>query len=216
MTPLRAFNETLLFYCPKFSSRESAVLRAAYDALLAGAPVSLTDLSQLVGMSLQALDDHLARWPGLAQFDEDGRIDGYLGLSLRSTPHAIVVNGQTLHTWCVWDGLFIPRVIGREARLTSSCPLSNEAIAVGVAPHGLVEVHPASVVMSFVTARAASGNCVGVCCPDVHFLQSAEAGAEWQVRNPMGSVLSIEEAWDLAKSFVDTRLLAADVVAPPA
>lgn len=214
MTPLRAFNETLLFYCPRFTSQESAVLRAAYEALLAGAPVSVTDLSQQVGMSLQALDDHLARWPGLAQFDEDGRIDGYLGLSRRTTPHAIHVNGLTLHTWCVWDGLFIPRVIGQEVRLTSACPLSGEAIAVRVAPYGLVEVHPASVVMSFVTARAASGNCVGVCCPDVHFLRSAETGAQWQEVNPKGSVLTMQEAWDLAQSFVDARLVPADLAAP--
>lgn len=76
----------------------------------------------------------LAGRPGVARFTADGQLDGYLGLSRRPTAHAFVVHDRTLFVWCVWDGLFLPRVIGRAARLTSHCPVTGHPITLLVDP----------------------------------------------------------------------------------
>ena len=121
---LRTFNEGLLSSSSPFTAEESSVARAAYAALLSDAPVSLADLARRADLAVGTVERVLAARPGVARFAADGQLEGYLGLSRRPTPHRFVVRDETLFVWCVWDGLFLPRVLGRTARLTSHCPVT--------------------------------------------------------------------------------------------
>ena len=213
VTPsLRTFNESLLSSSSPFTAEESSVARAAYAALLADTPVSLNDLARRANLAVGTVERVLAGRPGVARFAADGQLEGYLGLSRRSTPYRFVVHDRPLFVWCVWDGLFLPRVLGRTARLTSQCPVTGHPITLFVGPDGVRDVDPASAVMSFVASSGPAGNGVGVCCPYIHFLESPDAGKQWQKGHPTGCVLTIEQAWALARSFVDTKLLASDAV----
>lgn len=213
LTPsLRTFNESLLSSSTPFTAEESSITRAAYAALLAGTPISLADLARRANLSVGAVERVLAGRPGVARFSADGQLEGYLGLSRRPTAHAFVVQHRTLFVWCVWDGLFLPRVIGRTARLTSRCPVTGHPIALFVGPDGVLDVDPGSAVMSFVASSGPAGNGAGACCRYIHFLESPVAGKQWQAGHPTGCVLTIDQAWSLARSFVDTKLLASDAV----
>jgi alkylmercury lyase len=213
VTPsLRTFNESLLSSAIPFTADESSIARAAYAALLADTPVSPADLASRVNLPVGTVERVLADRPGVARLTADGQLEGYLGLSRRPTPHRFVVHDQTLFVWCVWDGLFLPRVLGRTARLTSRCPVTGHPIALFVGPDGVLDVDPASAVMSFVASSGPAGNGAGACCPYIHFLESPAAGKQWQSGHPTGCVLTIDHAWSLARSFVDTKLLAADAV----
>lgn len=208
MTPsLRTFNEGLLYSCPELRADEAAVVRAAYDALLDGEPIGLETLATRAGVALTTLEEIIERRPGLARVGSDGRVHGCLGLSVEPTRHTLEIAGRSVWVWCVWDGLFIPRVLGAAARLTSTCPVSGAPIALAVEPVGVTDVNPPTAVMSFLASKGPAGNGFGACCPLIHLLQSEQAGARWHAAHPTGCVLSIPQAWELAQTFVDTKLL---------
>jgi alkylmercury lyase len=209
---LRTFNEGLLSSSSPFTAEESSIARTAYAALLGDTPGSVADLARRANLAVGTVERVLAGRPGVAHFAADGQLEGYLGLSRRATPHRFVMYDHNLFVWCVWDGLFLPRVLGRTARLTSRCPITGHPIALLVGPDGVSEVDPAAAVMSFVASSGPAGNGVGVCCPYVHFLESPAAGKQWQAGHPTGCVLTIDQASALARSFVDTNRLASDAV----
>ena len=49
------------------------------------------------------------------------------------------VDGHTLSTWCAWDTLFIPEILGCSARVTSADPENGETVHLVVTP-GRIEV----------------------------------------------------------------------------
>jgi alkylmercury lyase len=215
VTPsLRTFNEGLLSSSPAFTAEESSVARAAYAALLCDTPVFLADLVRRAKLPLGTVHRAIAGRPGAARFAASGELVGYLGLSRQPTAHQFVVHDRTLFTWCAWDALFLPRVIGHTARVASHCPVTGRAIALLVGPDGVLEVDPASAVMSFVASSGPAGNGAGACCPYIYFLDSPVEAKQWQAGHPTGCVLPIDEASALARSFVDTKLLASDAVEP--
>jgi alkylmercury lyase len=203
---LRTFNEALLHSCAELRADEAAAVHAAYVALLEGEPIPLDNLAARAGFARGTLDQIIQQRPGLMRFRADGRVQGCLGLSLEPTRHALEIERRLLWVWCVWDGLFIPRVLGASARLTSTCPVTAAAIALAVEPDGVTDVCPPTAVMSFVASNGPAGNGIGACCPFIHLLESEQAGARWHGAHPTGCVLSIPEAWDLARTFVDTKL----------
>jgi alkylmercury lyase len=203
---LRSFNERLLFSCPELDADEVLILRAAYDGLLEGDPFTPGALAVRANLSSHTVNAIIARRPGVARYASDERIHGYLGLSLEPTPHAIEIGDRKLWVWCAWDGLFIPRILGATARLTSTCPITGHPVMLVVSADGILEASPITAVMSFLGSLGPAGNGVGACCPFIHFLQSDKAGAHWQSSHPSGCVLNLEQAWQLAQTFVDARL----------
>lgn len=90
-------------------------MRTGQRALAGGEPISVRRLGEIAQLSAERIADALERRPGLARFDEEGRIVGMPGLSVLRTPHRFEVSGRHLYTWCAWDALFISRVIGTRA-----------------------------------------------------------------------------------------------------
>ena len=216
MSPSRqSFNETLLFQSPRFEVEEATILRAAYGALAEGKRVSAADLARRADVPVEAITRYFARWPSGVIMGADGRIDGCFGLSVTPTPHLFEIGRRRLYTWCAWDGLFIPRVVGKTARLSSACPVSGEAIVLLVAPNGVLDADPDTAVMSFLASFDPAGNGTGACCRYIHFFASAEATRRWQAGHPTGCVLTMQQAWSLARTFVDTKVLAAGTAASP-
>jgi len=149
-------------------------------------------------------------------YDDDGRIVGYWGLALTEMAHRFIVNGQTLYTWCAWDSLFIPQILGKPARVESTCPVTGDKIRLTVAPDGVKELDPASAVMSFVRPEAGQirENVILNFCHFVHFFSSAEAGSQWILEHKGNFILSIDEAYYLAQKKNEVQYK--DVLETPA
>lgn len=69
--------------------------------------------------------------------DDEGRIEGIAGLTLRPTRHRMTYDGTTTHTWCAFDSVGIPAAMGVDATATTDCgycgaPLTVEIRAGGV------------------------------------------------------------------------------------
>lgn len=213
---LRDLAKGVLHSCPPLTQDDQRLIRAGQCALIYGLPLSVERLGRLAGLPADATATALERLPGLARLDGEGRIVGLLGLSVQPTPHRFDAGGRLVYTWCAWDALFIPRVIGRHARVASRCPITSALLRLVVAPDGVLEASPPDIAVSFLLGcePGADQGIVGACCPHIHFLSTAAAGDRWLSGHPAGLVLTLVEAWQLGRLFVDEVLFSAIAEVP--
>jgi alkylmercury lyase len=202
--PLQSAVAATIRSSQSFVDEERAIIRAAYPLLARGHPVFVEELSAYAGVALGSVTRTLERHPGLAHLDLAGRIEGFLGLSLKPTSHRLEIGGRSLYAWCAWDALFIPRLVGVNARVTSTCPISGVEIALTATPDGIQDVRPDATAMSFSSSGCEDdpGGVIGAACHEIHFLASREAAERWIDTHPHAQTLALREAWQLAWLFV--------------
>jgi len=174
---------------------------ALYRLLAAGCPVDPQRLAAAVGIPVQRIGEMLDGWPGVYR-DDGGGVVGYWGLGLAEMDHRFeVVGGCELFTWCAWDTLFIPEILGKAARVRSACPVSGLEIRLMVTPTGIEGVEPAGTSVSFLRPEDGkiSEDVIGNFCRYVHFFCSEEAGLEWSAEYDGTFVLSLQEAYHIGK-----------------
>jgi len=175
------------FPCLTGEEREQAI--ALYRELARGEPV-------------RAAPGALDRWPGVFR-DHDGDVVAFCGLSLREMPHRFEVDGRTLYTWCAWDPLFIAPILGRPARVTTRCPVTGQTITFDATPDGPRQLSPASAVMSFILPSAQLGaDVIQRFCHFVWLFADEGAGRQWVSEHPHTFLLSMDEAYELARRRV--------------
>ncbi len=185
---------------PKLSKREQAVSLALYRLLARGQPLPTAALAEETGLSSGKVQDIIEKWRGV-YVDPDGALVGYWGLALSPMKHRFRVNEQDLYTWCAWDALFIPPILGIEADVTSECPVSGRAIKLRVTPTGVASAQPSSTVLSFLTPERAriEDDVIQNFCHYVHFFASGTDGAQWVARNPGTFLMSLADACELGR-----------------
>ena len=183
--------------------------------LAAGKPVSAEQAAKEADLPLeqvQATFSHFADRGG--EFDEDGNLVG-AALTLNPTPHQLIINGRRLYAWCSLDTLFLPGLIGKTAEVQSNDPITAEVIRLTVTPEWVAEYHPSSTVLS-VTVPGISCRTDGSCgpetgpqseaCSQMRFFASRESAEVWLKDRPGIAVLTVDEAWQLAKAnWIDRR-----------
>src|SRR5438876_8002905 len=127
-----------------------------YRQLARGEPVLRLSLAEALDVPTHDVDELLGHpnLKSLTYSDNDGRIIGFGGLAVREMPHRFKVDGRTLYTWCAWDSLFIPVILGLEAEVESPAPGSAAHVCLRVAPDRVKDVQPGSAVMSFLLPTA--------------------------------------------------------------
>ena len=105
-----------------------------------------------------------------------------------------------IYTWCAWDTLFLPAMLGKTATIEASCEATDEAIRLTVAPERVNHVDPSSAVISMVAPKQTRSGLTsaeeiqGAFCHNVHFFRSADTAAEWISGNPRDlEILSVEQ-----------------------
>ena len=176
-----------------FPGCEDAPLALALQReLAAGEPVAASTLGERAGTVL-------VRWPNV-NYDDDGRVVAFSGLSLRPTAHRFTVGGRQLYTWCAWDTLFLPAMLGQPADVQSTCPVSGNAVRLSVDPNGVRQADPQPLWVSFPPAATTStADITGTFCCHVHFLATPAAAEHWLNRHPDGTVLDIDDAYELGR-----------------
>jgi alkylmercury lyase len=69
---------------------------------------------------------------GRAEVDDDGRIVGIHGLTLKETRHHFLHAGRLHRTWCAFDAIGIPAALAIDAQALSSCPSCGEVLHVPI------------------------------------------------------------------------------------
>jgi alkylmercury lyase len=139
-------------------------------------------------------------WPKAFR-EGHGRVVAFGGLSLTKTTHRFEVGGRQLYTWCAWDTLFLPELLGRAARVISECPTSRKPVELTVTPAGVERVAPAGAVLSM---RAPSDCCddddlIARFCRHVHFFASRQAAEQWLTGRDDAFVLTIDQGFELGR-----------------
>jgi alkylmercury lyase len=187
-----------------------------YRQLAEGRPVAPSRLAQALGVATGDVAE-LLQGPNLKSLtyaDQEGRIVGFGGLAVQEMPHRFVVDGRTLYTWCAWDSLFIPGILGRTADVSSPAPESGKRIRLTVAPDGVEAVEPQSTVMSFLlpsaeTFQADALKAIASFCHFIFFFPTSEAAAAWTSSRPDTSVMSLADAFELGRRMIAARYGAA-------
>ena len=186
---------------PDFDGPKRNVALATYLRLAEGSPASVTDIAQRAGEGAEFVESVLASWPGVYR-NEDGYVVGFWGLTIEELvpTHSLEVRGHQLYTWCAWDTLFLPGLLGAEARVESACPITGETISLVVDPDRVAATsHPNAVLSFLVPERGFDADIIQSFCHFVHFFSSPGDGERWTAEHPGTFLLSLEEAFELGR-----------------
>ena len=173
--------------------------------LAEGRPVPMTEVEKLVS-DLEAAEEAVVFIKQMTEKDDGGNVVGLIGLSLNDHPHDFEVDGQDLHTWCAWDTLFLPALLGQTAHIVSKDPATGQEVRLKVTPDGVERAQPKDVLVSVVVPGEELGSSVtaeqiqAVFCNFVHFFTTADAAAAWFSERDMPvSFLTLDEAVKLGR-----------------
>jgi alkylmercury lyase len=195
--------QTVLDAHPKLEALGRRLSLELYRKLIEGEPVPRGVLARQLDVPLDAVDGILDGWPGVFS-DSERRVVGYWGLSLPSAysgSHRLTIDDRCFSAWCAWDTLFLPELIGRTARVESTSPASRAPVRLTVSPERVEGVEPREASMSFLVPDppGVQKDVVASFCHFIHFFPSREAGEGWAARRPGTFVLSIDDAYALAR-----------------
>lgn len=184
---------------PHLDAAGERIARTLYQLLARGQPVAPQALADAAGADPETIAATLGGWHGIHR-DASGAVTGFWGLTLDATPHRLEVAGRTLHAWCAWDTLFLPSLLETTAEVASLCPATGTEVRLVVTPSGMRAASPETV-MSFVTPERAriQEDVVRHFCRFVRFFASAHDAGGWLERHPGTFVVSLPEAWQLAR-----------------
>ena len=145
------------------------------------------------------MKEFLSNWRDF--FYEEEKIIGFGGFTPRPFgSHLLKFEGRTEYAWCAWDTLFIPEIIGKTVEVESVDPETGAAVRMTVGPEEVKNVSPGATVMSIVEpTEDMTSDVVAKFCHYVHFFASAESGEKWVAKNPGTLLISLKDAFDLAK-----------------
>jgi alkylmercury lyase len=172
---------------------------ALLDELAKGQAVTVARLARAVDRRGTDVGAALDRWPNVHR-DWQGRVVAFGGLSLTPTQHRFQLACRTLYTWCAWDTLFLPALLGQEARVESVCPVTGTAARLTVGPDGVQNAEPASLQVSFpASASTVTSDITASFCGHVHFLAGQEPADAWLAESEGGLTLSLDDAVELGR-----------------
>jgi alkylmercury lyase len=196
----------------RFSLEERRAAVVLYRELAKGEPVDVAQFSRALDVSPAAARALLERGSikGFVYADERNRVLGFGGLAAVPMHHRFEVDGRSLWTWCAWDSLFIPEILGQTARVTSADPETGEVVRIVVTPHRIESVDPASAVISFPlpdadTFGTSAANVMAKFCHFVFFFSSRASGERWGAKHPRTFLCSLGDAFALAKRLNATN-----------
>lgn len=184
---------------PAFDVVSGRVAVTLYRELAKGAPVPLAHLAALLDVPQETVASALSA--STVFYDGGGAVTGFRGLALAEvSPHRLRVDGVTVYTWCAWDSLFIPGILGRTADVVSRDPVSGAEIVLRITPDRVEGVDPVGTVLSFLApARRLDRDVIRNFCHFIHFFGSAENGRMWTAAHPGTFLLSVEDAFALGR-----------------
>ncbi len=169
-----------------------------------GKPVAKTRLSAMLQISQQELARRLAFLPD-TELDEQGNIVGQ-AVTLVPTSHRVQIRGTSLYAWCAFDTVEYPPALDAEARVSSTCPLTGQAITFVVTPDGEIrELTPAGSVMSLLLPQQRRDSARSIFCIQSLFFSSEQAASRYLSTHPQVVLLSVAEAAHLGRLVAQQR-----------
>ena len=184
----------------------NAALRNGINLLANGRPVTPEAFAAVMGIAIEEARSYIDIARSMGVEVEDGAVVGAV-LTLRPTPYRFRVRGNDLYTWCGFDALFLPIMLGEPAQVASTCPVTGTPIRLTVQADGTVsDVTPGTVVVGIVGQQiTASCSVVGpdsAICNQMPFFVSREAGERWLADHPGVAIVDLNDARSIARAYV--------------
>ena len=193
-----ALAELLPFCVEQLEPAEQRTQVALFRLLAQGAPFPVEVLAVATGKPEPDIRRSLARWHGVQTRDD--AVVAFQGLSLAETPHRLWVDGCGLYTWCAWDTLFIPELLGRCVEVESTCPTTGQPVSLRVEDGGPRDVFPAETVLPFrPEGRMFVDGVQESFGRFVHFFSSAPAAEPWAAAHPGTVVISLQDGFEIGR-----------------
>ena len=131
-------------------------------------------------------------------------IDGTIHLA--PGPHQIQLDGEEPFTMagCALDTLVFLLLIGRTARVISTCPVTGTRVSLTVTPQGILDLNPQAVVSLRLPDETTSAcNTRETICAYGHFFVDRESASAWPGLHPEAVLLSVEDAAHLAREIAN-------------
>ena len=169
-----------------------------------GKPIEQVTLAASLHVSQGDLEQRLLHLPD-TEFDRQGNVVGW-GVTLVPTRHRFEMDGKPLYTWCAFDTLLFPPSLRAEARVQSTCPVTDHPITFVATPEGTIKnLAPASSVMSLIIPAERSECVRATFCERSLFFESEQVASTWFTTHPEAVLLSIEEAAVVGKRVAASR-----------
>jgi alkylmercury lyase len=184
---------------PPLTEREQHLAISLYRLLAEAEPVEAGVLADRAEVAREEVDRALSEWGGIFT-DDEGRVIGFLGLSIRPMPHRLTVAGRTLYAWCAYDTLFLPELLGTSAEIESQCPTTGERITLTVKGTLVTNPQPAETVLSYVHKdEPLDQHVISSFCHYIHFFANPDAAAEWTAQREGTFMISLAEGSEIAR-----------------
>jgi alkylmercury lyase len=197
---LQDLTAALMDAFPEMDDVKRRVALATYRQLARGKPVPLREIGNAAHVDEDDVGRILTQWVGVYR-DGKANVIGFWGLAIPEMKHRFEVDGVRLYTWCAWDTLFLPALLGRTARVESACGTSGELLRLTVSPAGVESADPPSPVLSFLDPIVSrfQHDIIQNFCHYIHFFRSRAACESWIAKNPGTFLLTLDEAVELAR-----------------
>lgn len=185
---------------PQLIYQEKKLSLSLYRLLANGLPVPVGKLAEASGIDDAEISKTLSSWAGV-QFDDNGNVIGFWGLTVKPMQHQLILEDKTLYTWCAWDGLFIPELLGKPATLITQCPISKTRLSVFVDDKANFETPTPEIIMSFLEPRQAmfDEDIIGQFCHYIYLFQDRKTARQWTASNPNTVLLDLTQAMELGR-----------------
>ena len=189
----------LIAAAPPLTEQEQHIAISLYRLLAEGQPVEVAALAECADMRLEEVDRALAEWDGIFT-DDQGRVIGFLGLSIHPMPHRLTVYGRAVYAWCAWDTLFLPELLGARAEVESICPTTGERITLTVEGTEVTSPQPADTVLSYLHKdEPLDHDVINSFCRYIHFFANPAAADEWTAQHEGTFTLSLARGSEIAR-----------------
>lgn len=175
---------------PKRSLEQQRIAVKIYCDLAKGKPV----------LTSPEVEEAIHELPGV-QRDDDGNIVGFLGLAINyKSNHLLRVENVNLNTWCAWDALFVPGIIGKSAYVELKCPVTKTITSLRLSKSGLSEISNNEAVISFIIPKELGENTITNFCHYIFGFKNQETFESWKRDGRENCFsFSLEEAYELGK-----------------
>lgn len=179
------------------ANQEGFLLLIRLLQLLAeGNPVSLEQLATATHRTRSEIEAFLQSTDLVVDHDES--------IELAPEPHVVHLEKKTLTGACALDTLVYPVLLGRSARVVSTCPATGKEIRLTVTAEGRTQdLDPIASVVSLRLPGPETNIC-NVCetiCHYGHFFVDREHASAWPDLHPEAVLLSVEDAANLAREI---------------
>ncbi len=196
---------------PDFGPDKSRLLIKVWRTLVNGNPVTKEQIEQIAGELGSPVDPVHEFLSQVTERDGGDNIVGLMGLSLNEDwSHRFNVDGVSLRTWCAWDTLFLPGMVGKTVVVESESPVSGETVRLVVSPEKVESSTPPGAVVSIATIDPAIQDVSSVeaiwsnFCHQVFFFPSRDEAEQWAEGKTNIAILSVHDAYELGKqAFAD-------------